>query len=276
MLNGHFVLGLGAQKSGTTWVSNYIDSYSHVNCGFTKEYHIWDALTHNECRRFNTPLYKVRSLNNFRRWQMLRDTEHYFTYFSQLLNKPGTTLTGDITPSYSCLNADTLAQIKRGFENRGITVKVIFLMRDPFERCWSAIRHYKRNESTRDGVNIDSSDALALARYATSQNCAIRTRYQDTINAIEHVFEERDVFYGIYENLFTDETIAQLSGFLDVETNLAMSGKRVNTTVKQEQVPEDLVNIVYEIYQDTYAYCQQRFPKVTELWRGLQAQQGSL
>ena len=273
MANGQFVLGVGAQKSGTTWVSKYLDSFTHTDSGFTKEYHIWDALTHPQCKRFNTPLYKVRSRNNFQRWRMLRNPDNYFAYFETLLAQPGISLTSDITPSYSCLNADTLAKIKQEFEKKQIQVKVIFLMRDPFERCWSAIRHYKRNESNRDGVRVDQSDAKALERYASSESCAIRTRYQDTITALEQVFDNRDVYYGIYENLFSRETITRLSEFLDLEIKLEMATLRVNVSQKQEVVPDKLIDNVREVYADTYAFCQKRFPEVNKLWRGLQISQ---
>ncbi|GGW86560.1 hypothetical protein [Alteromonas halophila] len=119
-------------------------------------------------------------------------------------------------------------------------------------------------------MHIDKSDAIALEHYAASESCTIRTCYQDTIAAIEAVFDKDDVFYGIFEDLFTPETIAQLSAFLNVEARPDLAQQRVNTTVKHDKVHDELIAIVREIYKDTYAFCQQRFPQVNDVWRGLQ------
>ena len=37
-----FVLGVGAQKAGTTWLHEYLASLPEVDLGFMKEYHVFD------------------------------------------------------------------------------------------------------------------------------------------------------------------------------------------------------------------------------------------
>lgn len=39
-----FLLGVGCQKDGTTWVHDYLSTHRKVDMGFEKEYHIIDAL----------------------------------------------------------------------------------------------------------------------------------------------------------------------------------------------------------------------------------------
>lgn len=39
-----FVLGLGHQKCGTTWLYHYLSQSRRFKGGIKKEYHIWDAL----------------------------------------------------------------------------------------------------------------------------------------------------------------------------------------------------------------------------------------
>lgn len=39
-----FLLGVGAQKAGTTLLYDYIKNDPNSNLGILKEYHIWDAL----------------------------------------------------------------------------------------------------------------------------------------------------------------------------------------------------------------------------------------
>ena len=49
-------------------------------------------------------------------------------------------MTGDISPGYSILKAVHLGNIRKFLENAGFAVKVIFIMRDPIERNWSAYK----------------------------------------------------------------------------------------------------------------------------------------
>ena len=44
-----FVLGLGAQKSGTTWVYSQISSLTGFKKPYAKEMHIFDAIHIDEC-----------------------------------------------------------------------------------------------------------------------------------------------------------------------------------------------------------------------------------
>ena len=47
-----FLIGLGAQKAGTSWLWDYIDAASGTDMGPVKEYHVLDALFLPECREF--------------------------------------------------------------------------------------------------------------------------------------------------------------------------------------------------------------------------------
>ncbi len=43
--DGIFLLGVGAQKAGTSWLHQQLHSRPDANFGFCKEYHIHDVLT---------------------------------------------------------------------------------------------------------------------------------------------------------------------------------------------------------------------------------------
>ena len=40
-----FILGVGAQKGGTTWLHRQLNSNQNIDLGFRKEYHILDAIS---------------------------------------------------------------------------------------------------------------------------------------------------------------------------------------------------------------------------------------
>lgn len=264
-----FVLGVGAQKAGTTWLHEYLNSYACSDFGMHKEYHIWDAVFSELCTEFKvTPEMLVEpagtelmaSNPNVLRYAMQNFPGVYSGYFAHLVSGDKW-LTGDITPAYACLKPDALLQIKEGIESAGLAVKVIFLMRDPFERCWSAIRMYKRTAA------LAGSDEDCLEQLYRSDRFRFRTNYHETIKALESVFPPDAIFYGFYENLFTKATVDRLSEFLGIPANYAVIDQRFNASPKSEPCRSDLRQELMHYYADVYAFCQKRFPETRELWR---------
>ena len=47
-----FLLGVGCQKGGTTWLHGQLAKHPEVDLGFTKEYHIFDALHIDDMKYF--------------------------------------------------------------------------------------------------------------------------------------------------------------------------------------------------------------------------------
>ena len=86
------------------------------------------------------------------RHRFFQKPERYFDYFTRLLNQPGISLSGDITPSYGCLYSSTLRWVVDEFEQRGIRTCAVFILRDPVERFLSQQRmklkagHMNQNE----------------------------------------------------------------------------------------------------------------------------------
>lgn len=147
-----FLLGVGAQKAGTTWLHDYLSHSPQADLGFTKEYHVFDSLTLPGSTKFRKLITRqaIKDLEDphsigtprpsVTRAAFLYDQEIYFDYFAGLLKRDGIRLTGDITPSYSGLSEETLLRIRDGFAARGIAVKPVFLMRDPVDRLQSMVR----------------------------------------------------------------------------------------------------------------------------------------
>ena len=136
--NGTFVLGLGAQKAGSSWLYAQLNSRRDSDFGFLKEYHIHDARTLPEAGFSNRRKRSLIKPRTWRRQRFIAQPKRYYDYFASLLRRPGIQLTGDITPSYSALSVGTLKDIKANFEQRQISLRPVFLMRDPIERIISS------------------------------------------------------------------------------------------------------------------------------------------
>lgn len=264
-----FVLGVGAQKAGTTWLHQYLAGYPCADFGMHKEYHIWDAVFLESCAEFkvapetlitdSSPLLTAND-PNILRYSMQQFPGVYPGYFANLLSGEKW-LTGDITPAYAGLSVAALHQVKGLMVSAGMQVKVIFLMRDPFERCWSAVRMYKRTTA------MAGSDEDCLAQCYRSEQFRFRTAYDETIQRLEQVFPSDAIFYGFYENLFTKATLDRLSDFLGIAPNYSAIDQRFNQSPKSERCRPELKAAVKNFYSDVYAYCHERFPGTRALWK---------
>ncbi len=249
-----FVLGVGAQKSGTTWLYKYLSNDVSVNFGPHKEYHIWDALYIKECYGF------IAQKDDRLRYHLQNDHGAYEEYFSSLICD-GINLTGDITPSYSGLPADCFRLIRRRIESSGFDLKVIFLMRDPFERCWSAVRHSRRDR--KGSVQSAEIDELRLA-YA-NVHFILRTNYKHTIEALESAFNRKQIYYGIYEELFALQKIEEISEFIGVHCNPDFGREQLNVAPKLNDEALSLKSEIRKFYSDVYNFCFERFPQTKSL-----------
>ena len=98
-----FLLGVGCQKGGTSWLHNYLSKHPNTNMGFTKEYHIFDALYMPECNRFRhkrtdyasafmnlkIKFLRRRLMEIKRRKDFCSDTNKYFDYFADNVEPSG-------------------------------------------------------------------------------------------------------------------------------------------------------------------------------------------
>ena len=272
-----FILGVGAQKAGTTWLHRYFRSFDCFDPGFAKEYHVFDALTLPECPGVRDDI-QAQALaelgRGFDKWKdaatikqiaMLSDTEYYFFYFNKILHKDGVQFSADITPTYSGLSAETLSYIKAGFQKRRIEVLPIFLMREPVSRLNSMVKMRFRE----NGIVASKEQELdAMRQLCGSAHERIRSDYQFTYRNLEEVFGDHK-FVGFYENLFTDAEIDRLCQFLGLPRNPANFKKRINQSPSLNKFDESELRAFRQHYEDQYLFVEKQFS--TQCWRPMEA-----
>ncbi len=263
-----FLLGAGAQKAGTTWLYNYIASFGNVETGAYKELHVWDAMFVPGFEKFRQSPFRIASHKRYIRWRMQRSTVFYFDYFAGLLDKPGKNFTADITPGYCALGAKEFAQIKSGFQERGINTKICFLMRDPVERCWSAMRMVRKRGVSGNDVQLPADEDAALLAYYNSDAARIRSNYPNTVREIEKVFAPDEIFFGLYETLFDTSSLNALSAFLGLPVNQSFAQNHFNVSAKVDGISDATRSIVANHFHEVYEYCAQRFPETLDHWSG--------
>ena len=154
-----FILGVGCQKAGTTWLHDYLHSREDVTLALPKELHIFDAMLrpdmHARLGQMHTILHLSRGLKGrlkdalgmrkrnqarpMMRMEMIKTPQAYVEFFKGF--DPQAALIGEITPSYSTLSAANFRFIRALLEPH-FDLRVVLLLRDPVKRAFSASRHF--------------------------------------------------------------------------------------------------------------------------------------
>lgn len=266
-----FILGLGFQKCGTSWIYDYLKQSRYFDGGFDKEYHIWDAID-VPLLKYNLedkPSFLGRALESKRmkRYNMQSNENAYFEYFNSLY-RGDVSITGDITPSYSALSKTRMASIIDNFQDKGVSCKALLLIRDPIDRIKSAVRYNLDRRYFKEGINVGETNfRRALEGYYTTDHCKIRTRYDHTLNNVYATFDPNDVYVGVYENMFEKDQVTKMSEFFGIDENFEFTKVRVNKTKSKVENMPKLERAIKEYYLEVYEYCNDLFPVTRELWK---------
>ena len=293
MSNVNFLLGVGAQKAGTTWVNQYLRRHPQTACGRIKELHVFSNALRPD-RFADGRAKKIQRVRNYLDDQMqalgadggvenpehlLAELDHlameldlarYWEYFRRLTaDRPDAVLTGEITPAYSGLAAEQFEVIADGMRAHGFRPRVVFLMRDPVDRCYSMLKMGERNRAKEKGVAAPQTAHENFAQAAVQPWNAIRTRYDETIRGLEEVFSADDIFYGFYETFFSESEVARLCEFLGIDFVKPNLHKKANASPASAYPSPDDIAAVREFYDATYRFCMDRFGEtfIRSVWK---------
>lgn len=282
----NFLLGVGCQKGGTSWLYRYLNTHPNVKMSPTKEMHIFDAIFlpeyfgvfYGQClkrvhRRLSRilqegvfdPRLNAELLHEGYRMNIYHDIQQYRNYFQTLVRESSEIrVVGEITPAYAALDTEHFRKIRAMME-RDFKFKIIFLMRDPIDRIQSQQRMVakKNDEENPLGEILNTYESF------THERAEMRTRYDKTIQNLEQVFQPDEIFYGFYETLFTSEEINRLCSFLEIECMPAEFDKPVNDAPRLEQETDpEILKEARRYYDTTYRFCAERFSEafIRKIW----------
>ncbi|EAU75536.1 sulfotransferase [Synechococcus sp. RS9916] len=271
-----FILGVGAQKAGTTWLHRELSRCSTVDLGGCKEYKAFPSIKSTGPKnrwpwptrppKFDPQRFAQLSATDQLQW-IRTDPRAYRHYFRTLVRRdPKLLATGDISPHYSELSAQQFQHIRHLLEKGGFNVKVILLLRDPVERVWSQLRMLRRQNRFPDLCGYrEEETALALLHH--HPRFAAKTQYHRTLERLERVFSTNQIHIDFYERLFTPDAHQRLAAFLELDLPAADFGTRVNASPKTIDICPKLQQTVALAYRDVYAAMVDRFSEtVLDLW----------
>jgi hypothetical protein len=260
------ILGIGAQKTGTTWLYNYLARRPDVFMSPQKELHYFDIKYRPELsatiekwleKKFNKLKERRKSDLTSRQRKVRRTLEHRFKFhnddaaykeYFRWIVPPAVNFYGEITPSYAFVNEDGFRSIRQLFPH----IRIVFIMRDPVERFYSQIRHVAAKKA-------DPSHAKMIRKHIDDPDFLERSSYEKTIRHLDTIFDKSEVVYLFYENLFEEKAIKVLCEAIGVEYREPKFERVLNSSVPRQEIPENIYGRLREKLEPTYAFCLQRF-----------------
>lgn len=162
-------VGIGAQKSGTSWLYEVLNKHPSICFPGGKEVHFWDS-----------------NIANGVAW------------YHGLFNVEGRTA-GDITPAYAILSPETIREVYSHFP----ALRIVFLMRNPMDRAWSSARMALRRAEMEYS---EASDQWFIDHFK-SQGSLLRGDYATCLKNWMGVYPREQLLIARYEEIVKDPVV---------------------------------------------------------------------
>jgi hypothetical protein len=270
-MSPQYFVGIGAQRTGTTWLANYFTHHPQVCFSVVKELHYFDAVYRTDlCSIYNKDHFTAelnqviakmrvsrgtpeeKSLRDclVYRINMIGDQAQYREYFKTIL-RPEHIVFGEITPSYSLLDADGFRAILDIYPD----AKFIFILRNPCDRYWSHLNLHD-GRFTHFSAMEQAFSCLDNPQYFQ------RTDYRATLTALYQVVQRENVLVLFFEHLFDPQTLVReltrITSFLNISC-IAPDARPLNES-KKNPLPEEYRKGIFERFEFVYQFIGQLFP----------------
>ena len=286
--------GIGAQKSGTTWIYNHLHGHRDVFVPDVKETNFFwarqEGREEQEIRRLlgslhhmldgrdpaTGPVRQGRGRNRIGDAAKLVAALSGRADYLDLYAPRGRRVRamGEISPAYAMLSEETFRAMA------GLTpdVRFFFVMRDPVARFWSSVRMLvTRQPDTLTGTTVQA----VFERMLSSPDSHLRrmTDYGGTLDRLHRAVPDGKVHCLFYEDLFSDraeKTVRGLETFLGIGHRVPKTARKVWQTPEARVATGDLTDAMRAragtVLAPVYAAVRARFgDRVPPEWAGQEA-----
>jgi len=251
---------IGAQKAGTTWLYKNLESNHDVWLTPVKELHYFDRVRANEALlgewgmphpegvynryikdQFPPSLKNMRWLRRYYRYGL--DKQWYLGLFEEQFT--GGQTCGDITPAYSTLDDSGVRYAQKVL---GQDTAIIFIIRNPVERSWSAAKMMFRDQDK----SYERDNYAEITALLKKPLTVLRSDYANIIRRWQDHFQHVHV-------MTYDALCESPDGFLgDISRHLKIRNqwdretinKRVWSDEKSSPVPDGIASLLRAQYQE--------------------------
>jgi hypothetical protein len=280
------LFGVGATKSGTSWLYDYLASHPECHLRGIKELHYFDTveksfyhqqltLHDKEAARLREKLWGAKGKRQMRVAIKLRDvldwhgvlaerTENTTSYLSYLsAGLAGQSLIADITPSYALLPEARLKTMA-GLQPE---TRFIYLMRDPIARLWSHVRMNARRAGHK-AAELAAACQAVMERVLDGKESGV-TQRGDYIAAIKRLNEAVDpskLLVMFMEEMLTPAGLARICGFLGLTYHEAKFDQPVHAGPVLAMSPSQKTRAGV-LLRPQYEFIARHYPDIPANWR---------
>ncbi|MEQ9260140.1 MAG: sulfotransferase [Roseovarius sp.] len=196
-MSGPDFMVIGAEKAGTTWLYRNLKRHTALWLPPEKELHFFDDTPRDQWRREKV-LSQARErdtgpkiLDWFERFAEI-DTSDISAYTALFEPKAGQKA-GDMTTEYATLDDQTVEKISAAFPE----LRIVFVMREPAERLWSAYKMHMKQE--KGEVSLD--DTAKFRAYLSRRQPFLRTEYRRTLSIWRKWFGRAQVLEVFHDEI---------------------------------------------------------------------------
>lgn len=277
-------LGIGAQKSGTTWLHRNMNTHPEIWMPARKELHYFDEKIKDASSSvLRTRLLGKRSSDY--RWRKqfknriridieqrsvsgLRQDLHYFLrrpgdkWYAKLFDPGRGMIKGEITPAYSMLETDMIGHVHSLMPD----TKLIFMMRNPVERVWS---HNVMNlDSVQKGSASSASEDEVIKNIQRKDSRRL-TNFPQILDNWTSFYPEDQIFVCFMEdvNFCPKNLMYRLYEFLGVDPGAdhRVIQRKIHSR-STETMPTHIAARIAEMYEDTFQKLSDRFGGYASFW----------
>lgn len=275
----NYFVGIGAQKSGTTWLARMLAGHPDVFMTPVKEIHYFDhirGLTEHlseKKRHSRRRKYYQRMWTQWSRFAEHRSQRAWWRdymaspidddWYRRLFQHRGrATLAGEITPEYAIIGRDGLAHIKR----LAPAARVIFIMRNPIERMWSQALHQCRAR----GLDANRQSPSAIIAMLQEPRFGELGDYATTLSDMAAVFKAEQTLVLYYEDMHQDRLAAlrQVCAFIGTgfeADHFTELGRRFNRS-QQAALPEPVRAYLRQACREQAEAVRARIGRIPAAW----------
>ncbi len=204
---------VGAAKSGSTAIYNYLKDSHDVYLPSIKEPHFFSLFEKNKIKGFDNLPERIKTIDN---------------YYRLFVKAQSHQLIGEASQSYLYNHKATIKAIKKTYGSEYSKVKIIIILRNPIERAWSQYWHFRKNNNE----SLDFSQAI--------KSETIKVRLDDNWN----------IFYDyVGFGMYIDQIKAFKSNFMNVKIYLYDDFKASNYDVLNNI--SEFLNISSKFYNNS-------------------------
>ena len=269
-------IGIGAQKSGTSWLYKQFDKSDQINLPPLKELHYFDSSTDypspnflaetNLTSRLLNPKWTIKALHKvkrekenrdwFKKWFFSDYNDEWYLSLFQDFDK----CVGEMTPAYAILSEEDVANM---IKLLGPETKIIFMLRNPIDRAWSSYKYMNRKEQ------YTSSDFEEAKSFLYSEYQTLRSNYFNTIELYKKYF--KSIFIGFFDAIVENPRalLYDVFQYLELDTSeieyFADLDKRINTS-KNIKMPQDIELLLKNMYSQPISELASRYGGYFKKW----------